>query len=99
MPALCLLCRWTKGQEWASQDSRVFMIRLVPRVCLAIMQRRAFLVVGPSERNDLHFVLHSLLMAHPSKFYISLKSFIGQDWAGIASECLLKRRYISLQNE
>src|SRR6218665_263934 len=38
---------------------------LVPRARLAIMQRRAFLVVGPSAWNDLPFELGSLLMAHP----------------------------------
>src|SRR6218665_4188866 len=33
------------------------------------------------------FQLRSLLMAHPSKFYISLKSFFFvRDWAGSASE-------------
>src|SRR6218665_1534310 len=48
---------------------------LVPRAHLAIMQRKAFSVVGPSAWNDLPFELRSLLMAHPSKFYISLKSF------------------------
>ena len=48
---------------------------LVPRARLAIMQRRAFSVVGPSAWNDLPFELRSLLKAHPSKFYISLKSF------------------------
>src|SRR6218665_1575008 len=47
---------------------------LVPRASLAIMQRRAFSVVGPSAWNELPFELRSLLMAHPSKFYISLKS-------------------------
>src|SRR6218665_2331865 len=47
---------------------------LIPRARLAIMQRRAFSVVGPSAWNDLPFELRSLLMAHPSKFYISLKS-------------------------
>src|SRR6218665_2641233 len=45
---------------------------LVPRARLAIMQRRAFSVVGPSAWDDLPFELRSLLMAHPSKFYISL---------------------------
>jgi len=60
---------------------------LVPRARLAIMQRRAFSVVGPSAWNDLPFELRSLLMAHPSKFYISLKSFLFvRDWAGSASE-------------
>src|SRR6218665_445960 len=48
---------------------------LVPRARLAIMQRRAFSVVGPSAWNDVPVVLRSLLMAHPSKFYTSLKSF------------------------
>src|SRR6218665_2056941 len=60
---------------------------LVPRARLAIMQRRAFSIVGPSVWNDLPFELRSLLMAHPSKFYISLKSFFFvRDWAGSASE-------------
>ena len=60
---------------------------LVPRARLAIMQRRAFSVVGPSAWNDLPFELRSLLMAHSSKFYISLKSFLFvRDWAGSASE-------------
>ena len=59
---------------------------LVPRARLAIMQRRAFSVVGPSAWNDLPFELCSLLMAHPSKFYISLKSFFVRDWAGSAYE-------------
>src|SRR6218665_2056893 len=48
---------------------------LVPSARLAIMQRRAFSVVGPSAWNDLPFELCSLLMADPSKFYISVKSF------------------------
>src|SRR6218665_1581104 len=60
---------------------------LVPRARLAIMQRRAFSIVGPSAWNDLPFELHSVLMAHPSKFYISLKSFFFvRGWAGSASE-------------
>ena len=60
---------------------------LVPRARLAIMQRRAFSVVGPSAWNDLPFELCSLLVAHPSKFYISLKSFFFvRDWTGSASE-------------
>jgi len=50
------------------------------------MQRRAFLVVGPSAWNDLPFELQSLLMAHSSKFYISLKSFFVRDWVWSASE-------------
>ena len=54
---------------------------------LAIMQRRAFSVVGSSAWNGLPFELWSLLMAHPSKFYISLKSFFFVcDWAGSSSE-------------
>jgi len=48
---------------------------LVSRARLLIMQRRVFSVVGPSAWNDLPFELRSLLMAHPSKFYISLKYF------------------------
>ena len=59
---------------------------LVHRARLAIMQRRAFSVVGPSAWNDLPVQLHSLLMTSPSKFYISLKSFFRRDWAGSASE-------------
>src|SRR6218665_3520140 len=60
---------------------------LVPRGHLAIMQRRAFSIVGPSAWNDLPFELRSVLMAHPSKFYISLKSFFFvRGWAGSASE-------------
>src|SRR6218665_1098949 len=49
---------------------------------LATMQRRAFSVVGSSAWNDLPVELRSLLMACPSKFYISLKSFFGLDWDG-----------------
>src|SRR6218665_337199 len=50
---------------------------LVPRARLAIMQRRAFSVVGPgpSAWNDLLVELRSLLITSPSKFYMSLKSF------------------------
>src|SRR6218665_3566935 len=47
---------------------------LVPCARLAVMQRRAFSVVGPSAWNYLPFELRSLLMAHPSNF-TSLKSF------------------------
>src|SRR6218665_2274866 len=60
---------------------------LVPRARLAIMQLRAFSVVGPSAWNDLPVELRSLLMTSPSKFDLSLKSFFfGRDWAGSASE-------------
>src|SRR6218665_3050199 len=60
---------------------------LVPRAHLATVQQRAFSVVGPSAWNDLTVELCSLLMASPSKFYISLKSFFfGRDWAGSTSE-------------
>src|SRR6218665_834381 len=59
---------------------------LIPRARLAIMQRRAFLAVNPSAWNDLPFELQSLLMAHPSKFYISLKSFFVRGWTGDTSE-------------
>jgi len=77
---------------------------LVPRARLAIMQRRAFSVVGPSAWNDLPFELRSLLMAHPSKFYFFLKSFFFVRDRAISigtplSSSLLKRRYIGLQNE
>src|SRR6218665_869315 len=41
---------------------------LVPQARLAIMQQRAFSDVCPSASKDLPFQLHSLLMAHPSKF-------------------------------
>ena len=54
---------------------------------LATVQGSAF--SGPSAWNDLPVGLRSLalLMARPSKFYISLKSFFfGRDWAGSASE-------------
>jgi len=48
---------------------------LVPRANLAIVQRRAFLVVSPSAWNDLPVELRSSpFQTHPSKFYISLKS-------------------------
>jgi len=59
------------------------------RVRLAILQRRAFSVVGPSAWNDLLFELRSMLKAHPSKFYmhISLKFFFFvRDWAGSVCE-------------
>ena len=60
---------------------------LVPPARLAIMQRRAFSVVGPSAWNDLPVELRSLLMTSLSECYISLKSFFfGHDWAGSASE-------------
>ena len=60
---------------------------LIPQAHLVIVQRMAFSVVGPSAWNDLPFELRSLLMAHPSKFYISLKAFFFvRDWAGSASE-------------
>src|SRR6218665_2035487 len=60
---------------------------LVPRARLAIMQRRASAIVGSSTWNDLPCELRSVLMAHPSKFYISFKSFFFvRGWAGSASE-------------
>ena len=41
----------------------------------------------PAPVNDLPFELRSVLMAHPSKFYISLKSFFFvRGWAGSTSE-------------
>src|SRR6218665_1424327 len=74
---------------------------LVPRARLAIMQRRAFSVVGPSAWNDLLVELRSLLITSPSKFYMSLKSFsLAVTGLGASlSSNVLKRRYISLQNE
>jgi len=60
---------------------------LVPRARLAIKQRRAFSVVGPSIWNDLPLKLRSLLVSHPAGFYKSLKSFFfSRGWAGSASE-------------
>jgi len=46
----------------------------------------AFKGCGPSAWNDLTLELYSFLMAHPSKFYIFLKSFFGRDWAGSTSK-------------
>ena len=58
-----------------------------PLAHLATVQQRAFSVVGPSVWNDLPIELPSLLMAHPSKFHVILKSFFfGCDLAGSASE-------------
>ena len=45
---------------------------IVPRARLAIKQRRAFSVVGPSIWNDLPLKLRSLLVSHPAGFYKSL---------------------------
>ncbi len=60
---------------------------LVPRARLTIRQCRAFSIVGPSVWNDLPFELRSLLVAQPSRFYKSLKSFFfSRGWAGSASE-------------
>jgi|SRR6218665_2412858 len=73
---------------------------LVPWVCLAIMQQRAFSVAGPSAWNDLPFELLSLLIAHPSKFYISLSpSLVVTGLGAPLSSSLLNRCYISLQYE
>src|SRR6218665_1513692 len=47
----------------------------VPRPIYLTMQRRAFSVVGSSAWNDLPVELRFLLMACPSKFYISFESF------------------------
>src|SRR6218665_724708 len=59
----------------------------VLRAHLAIMQRKVFSIVGLSAWNDLHLELGSLLVAHPFKFYSSLKScFFVRDLAGSASE-------------
>jgi len=59
---------------------------LVPWTHLATVQRKAFSVVGLSAWNDLPVELRVLLLARTSKFYVSLKSFFGRDWAGSASE-------------
>jgi len=60
---------------------------LVPRARLAIIQRGAFSVAGPSAWNDLPVEHHSLQMSHSSKFYISLKSFFfGRNCAWSAPE-------------
>ena len=60
---------------------------LVPRARLAIKQRRAFSVVGPSIWNDLPLKLRFLLVSHPTGFYKSLKTFFfSRGWAGSASE-------------
>jgi len=68
------------------------VLHSVPQTRLAIMQQRAFLVVGPLAWNDILFELCSLLMAHPSKFYISevlLWSGLGWQrlWAGVSCTC------------
>jgi len=50
--------------------------------------------------NDLPFELRSLLVAHPSKFYIFHAVLHLCPWLGAPpSSSLLKRCYISLQNE
>src|SRR5688572_403703 len=60
---------------------------LVPRARLAIRQRRAFSVVGPSIWNGLPLKLRFLLVSHPIGLYKSLKSFFfSRGWAGSASE-------------
>src|SRR6218665_652122 len=65
---------------------------LVHRARLAIMQRRTFSVVGPSAWNNLPFELRSLLVVHPSKFYISLKSFFFVcDKAAMAASLFLEQ--------
>ena len=70
---------------------------LVPWTHLATVQRKAFSVVGLSAWNDLPVELRVLLLARTSKFYVSLKSFFGRDWAGSASEqqCLEEVLYKS----
>ena len=73
---------------------------LVPRARLAIKQRRAFSVVGPSTWNDLPLKLRSLLVSHPAGFYKSLKSFFfSRGWSGALLSSFLKRRYINALNE
>ena len=65
------------------------------------MQQRAFWVVGPSPWNDLLVQLRSLLMTSPLIFYISHNpySLAVTGLGAPLSSSVLKRRYISLQNE
>ena len=74
----------------------------MPRARLAIMQRRAFSVVGPLAWNDLPVELRSLLMNSPSKYYFTSASSPSLAVTGLGAPLrgsVLKRRYITLQNE
>ena len=73
---------------------------LVPRARLAIIQRRAFSVVGPSAWNDLPVELRSLLMTSLPNFTSpsSPSSLAVTGLGAPLSSSVLKRRYISLQN-
>jgi len=73
------------------QHSAVRSELLVPRERFAIMQQRAFLVVGPLAWNDLPFELRSLLME------VLLWPWLR--WERLWVVSLLKRRYIILENE
>ena len=87
---------WGQNGSCTLRSTNYKDIMTCPLAHLAIMQRRAFSVVGPSARTDLPFELRSLLVAHPSKFYIALKSFfIVRNWAGSASESLEEELYKS----
>src|SRR6218665_3429200 len=73
---------------------------LVPRAHLATDQRRALSVVGPSAGNDLPVELRSLLMALPNFTFPSSLSCLAVTGLGSPlSSSVLKRFYISLQNE
>ena len=73
---------------------------LVQRARLAIKQRRAFLVVGPSIWNDLPLKLRSLLVSHPVGFYKSLNRFsLVVAGPGALLSSFLKGRYINALNE
>src|SRR6218665_98859 len=78
-PASVLAARWVLCSAARGEF-------LVPQAHLTTVQRRVLSVVGPSAWNDLPVELRSLLMARSTKFYISLKSFFGRDWAGSAYE-------------
>ena len=68
--------------------------------CLAIMQRRAFSVVGPSAWNDFPVELRSLLMTSLPNFTSPSSPSLAMTGPRVAlSSSVLKRHYISLQNE
>ena len=71
-----------------ADDTNVFLSHKSLDHLIEIMNSELIIIiVGPSAWNDLPFELRSVLMAHPSKFYISLKSFFFvRGWAGSASE-------------
>jgi len=91
-----LLCRWswTDGSLWKGTDrcsgehdqaGERGLHSDCPGLIPALM--KAFPCPRQWVSHDLPFELRSLLMAHPSKVYISLKSFFFVlDWAGSTSE-------------